>query len=118
MTVLETLITSKDHPTAESIHKKVLNSLPGISATTIYNTLDTFVDKGLVRRVKTEADVMRYEPVTDHHHHLYSSASDRMEDYVDPELDELLKEYFEHKKIKNFKINEIRLQLMGVFKDK
>lgn len=117
MAVLEVLLASKNHPTAESIHKLVLTSIPGISATTIYNTLDTFVVKGLVKRVQTEADVMRYEPVTEHHHHLYSSESDRMEDYFDPELDKLLIEYFNNKEIGNFRISEIRLQLMGDFKD-
>ncbi len=117
MAVLEVLIKSKNHPTAEAIYKEVVGSLPGVSATTIYNTLDTFVVKGLVKRVKTEADVMRYEAVTSHHHHLYSSASDRMEDYYDTELDEVLKAYFERKKLKNFQISEIKLQIMGSFKD-
>lgn len=117
MAVLEVLLASKNHPTAEAIYKKVLDALPGISATTIYNTLDTFVEKGLVKRVQTESDIMRYEPVTGHHHHLYSMASDRMEDYYDPELDELLKEYFSKKKIKDFNIQEIRLQVMGDFND-
>ncbi len=115
MTVLEVLLNSKDHPTAEVIHKKVSESIPGISVTTIYNTLDTFVEKGLVRRVKTDADVMRYEPVSEHHHHLYSLVSDRMEDYYDTELDQLLIDYFNKKQIKNFRISEIKLQLMGDF---
>lgn len=117
ITVLEVLVKSTDHPTAESIHKQVIETIPGISVTTIYNTLDTFVDKGLVRRVKTDADVMRYEPVTEHHHHLYCYDSDRMEDYFDDELDNLLRNYFERKKIKNFIIKEIRLQVMGDFKN-
>ncbi|HLN54155.1 MAG TPA: transcriptional repressor [Lentimicrobium sp.] len=117
MAVLEVLLKSKNHPTAESIHNQVLESIPGISATTIYNTLDTFVKNGLVGRVKTDADVMRYEPVSEHHHHLYSSASDRMEDYYDQELDQLLTKYFKKKQIKNFSISEIRLQLMGDFED-
>lgn len=117
MAVLEVLLTSGSHPTAEAIFREVSLSIPGISATTIYNTLDTFVEKKLVKRVQTESDVMRYEAVTDHHHHLYGIASDRMEDYYDPELDELLKDYFSRKQIKNFNIHEIRLQVMGDFND-
>lgn len=117
MTVLEVLVKSIDHPTAEAIHKRVLEIIPGISATTIYNTLDTFANKGLVRRVKTDADIMRYEPVTNHHHHLYCYDSDRMEDYYDDELDALLKNYFLRKKINNFQIKEIRLQVMGDFNE-
>lgn len=116
--VLEVLAKSFDHPTVESILKQVLETVPGISATTIYNTLDTFVEKGLVRRVKTDADVMRHELVTGHHHHLYCYDSDRMEDYYDEELDTLLKNYFDRKKIENFIIKEIRLQLMGDFQNK
>jgi len=118
MAVLEILLLSKNHPTAESVFKKVQSSIPGISATTIYNTLDTFVEKGLVKRVQTVADVMRYEPVTEQHHHLYSAESDRMEDYYDPELDELLKDYFSKKQINNFNIREIRLQMTGEFTDR
>ncbi len=115
--VFEVLLNSNDHPTVEAIHKRVLSTIPGISVTTIYNTLDTFVQKGLVKRVKTDTDVMRYEPMSEPHHHLYSSASDRMQDYIDPELDSMLIEYFKKKKIKNFSITEIRLQLMGDFQD-
>lgn len=115
MAVLEVIKSSSDHPTADVIHRKVLNSIPGISATTIYNTLDTFVEKGLVKRVKTDADVMRYEPMSDPHHHLYSSESDRMEDYFDPELDHMLKEYFKKKRIENFNIRDIKLQIIGDF---
>lgn len=116
--VYEVLLTSKDHPTVDTIHRKVLTAIPGISATTIYNTLDTFVKKGLVKRVKTDADIMRHELVSEPHHHLYCSASDRMQDYFDPELDKILADYFEKKKIKDFKVSEIRLQLMGDFYDK
>jgi Fur family peroxide stress response transcriptional regulator len=116
--VLEVLAKSHDHPTVESILKRVLETIPGISATTIYNALDTFVEKGLVKRVKTDADVMRYELVTAHHHHLYCYDSDRMEDYYDEELDQLLKNYFDRKKIENFIIKEIRLQFMGDFQIK
>ncbi len=115
MAVLEVLKESSDHPTADAIHRKVLDSIPGISATTIYNTLDTFVDKGLVKRVKTDAGIMRYEPMSGPHHHLYCLVSDRMEDYFDPDLDRLLEDYFRSKKIKDFDIRDIRLQIMGDF---
>lgn len=117
ISVLETIRKSNDHPTAEAIHKEVLETIPGISATTIYNTLEIFVQKGLVNRVKTEADYMRYEPASEHHHHLYSTQSNKMQDYYDEELDNLLIEYFNKKKIKNFTIKEIKLQLMGDFND-
>ncbi|NTW24426.1 MAG: hypothetical protein HGA37_06990, partial [Lentimicrobium sp.] len=68
-----------------------------------------------VKRVKTDADVMRYDAITEHHHHLYCAVSDRMEDYFDPELDNLLQNYFNRKQIQGFNVSDIRLQLMGNF---
>jgi len=61
--------------------------------------------------------VMRYDAIMAHHHHLYCAGSDRMEDYFDPELDQMLLEYFQKKQIKGFNLNDIRLQLMGNFDD-
>lgn len=113
--VMQSLLKLKSHPTADELFAEVANTIPGLSPTTIYNTLDVFVKNGLVKRVKTDADVMRYDAITEHHHHLYCADSDRMEDYFDPELDRLLAEYFERKKINGFSVNDIRLQLMGNF---
>lgn len=113
--VLQTLAVSVSHPTAEEIHKQVLQSLPGLSPTTVYNVLDALVGKNLVNRVKTDAGVMRYDAVTHNHHHLYDENSDHMEDYHDPELDKLLTDYFERKKIKGFRLKDVKLQLTGEF---
>ncbi|MCO5265463.1 MAG: transcriptional repressor [Lentimicrobium sp.] len=116
--VMKTLLEQSNHPTADELFNEISKDLPGLSPTTIYNTLDTFVEKGLIRRVKTDADVMRYDAVTEHHHHLYCAVSDRMEDYFDPELDQMLLEYFRKKQIKGFTVSDIRLQLMGDFEQK
>jgi len=116
--VMQTLCKLRMHPTAEELFAEVSKTIPGLSPTTIYNTLDTFVEKGLIKRVKTDADVMRYDAITEHHHHLYCAVSDRMEDYFDNELDEMLSAYFERKQINGFKVSDIRLQLMGDFNER
>lgn len=103
------------HPTADDIYKKVSEKIPGLSYTTVYNILDTLVNHKLINRVKTDSDVMRYDAITDHHHHLYCASSDRMEDYYDPELDQLLQEHFKRKQPDGFTITDIKLQLMGDF---
>jgi Fur family peroxide stress response transcriptional regulator len=58
---------------------------------------------------------MRYDPVLDAHHHLYSIDSDRIEDYFDPELNLLLENYFSGKSIPGFQIEDIKLQIIGKF---
>jgi Fur family transcriptional regulator, peroxide stress response regulator len=107
-----------NHPRAEEIFKEVSCSIPGLSPTTVYNVLDILVSKGIIKRVKTDLGVMRYDAVSDHHHHLYCADTDRVEDFFDPELDHILQEYFENKKIKGFKLDDIKLQLMGKFEEK
>ncbi|HAH57986.1 MAG: transcriptional repressor [Lentimicrobium sp.] len=115
MAVLQTLAKLKIHPTADELYHEVVKTIPALSATTIYNTLEIFVEKGLIKRVKTDAGRMRYDHIMEQHHHLYSVVSDQMEDYFNPELDALLQDYFDKNEIKGFKVNEIRLQISGEF---
>ncbi len=75
------------------------------------------VENKLVRRVKTDKDAMRYDAVMAHHHHIYCAESDRIKDYFDEELDALLQDYFRKKKLPDFKIEDIILQIKGNFND-
>lgn len=104
-----------NHPRAEEIFNEVSGSIPGLSPTTVYNVLDILVSKGIIKRVKTDLGVMRYDAVSDHHHHMYCTDTDRVEDFYDPELDQILHNYFSRKKIDGFSIEDIKLQLMGKF---
>jgi Fur family peroxide stress response transcriptional regulator len=65
--------------------------------------------------VKTDRDAMRYDGILESHHHLYCAESDRIEDYTDLELDQMLEDYFRKKRIPGFRIDEIRLQIKGTF---
>lgn len=113
--VLEALNNLNNHPTADNIKEYVVRNHPNIAVGTIYKTLDTFVEKGLVKRVKTEEDVMRYDAILDKHHHLYCEETDRIEDFFDDELNSMLEDYFKKKKIPNFKVKDIKLQIIGSF---
>jgi len=92
-------------------------SIPGLSPTTVYNVLDILAGKGMIKKVKTDSGVMRYDAVSDHHHHMYCTDTDRVEDFFDPELDMILQNYFQKKKIEGFKLEDIKLQLMGKFEE-
>ncbi len=115
--VLEAMHTINGHPTAEHIMEYVREKNPNIAVGTIYNILETFIEKGLVSKVKTDRDAMQYELTSAMHHHLYSQTSDRVEDYYDEELNAMLLDFFARKQIPNFTVQDIRLQLMGKFKD-
>jgi len=116
--VLDALTNLKNHPTADNVIEFIRKFHPNIAIGTIYKTLETFVEKGIVKKVKTEKDVMRYDPILDNHHHLYSSDTEHIEDYYDEELDRIIDNYFKKKKIPNFTVEDIKVQIIGKFKNK
>jgi Fur family peroxide stress response transcriptional regulator len=115
MAVLEAVDVLHNHPTAYEVRQFIMQKYPNIATGTVYKSLETLVGKGIIRRVKTEKGLLRYDAVTTGHHHLYCAISERIEDYYDEELNKLLEEYFKQKHIKGFDIEEIRLQLIGRF---
>ncbi len=107
-----------NHPGAEDIYKEVSHQIPGLSPATVYNILEALVSKELIKKVPTETGIMKYDAVSEHHHHIYCKQSNRMDDYFDPELDNLLQDYFQRKKIKGFEIREMKLHLLGAYRNK
>lgn len=115
--VFEAIATLKNHPTAENIIEFIRKKNPNIAVGTVYNTLETFVEKGIITKVKTDGETMRYDATTSRHHHLYSADSRRIEDYYDDELNQWIEEYFSRKDIPGFQLEDVRVQLIGHFKD-
>jgi len=113
--ILEAIMKLNNHPTAENIIEYIRKNHPNISVATVYKVLDALIENRLISKVKTDKDIMRYDAIIKSHHHLYYSDSDRIEDYNDKELNELLEKYFEKKKIPDFKIEDIKLQIIGKY---
>jgi len=114
--ILGAIIKLDNHPTAEKIIEYIKKNHPNISVGTVYKVLDSLVENNLLKKVKTESGIMRYDPSPSNHHHLYCAETDRIKDYEDEKLDELITDYFNKKGIKNFKIKNIQLQITGTFK--
>lgn len=113
--VMQAIMELNNHPTAEQVIEFIKINNPNVAVGTVYKILDMLVENRLIRKVKTDRDVMRYDAVAVNHHHLYCYDSDRIEDYFDEELDRLLDEYFSRKDISGFKIKDIKLQIIGKF---
>lgn len=117
LAILEAVVKLHNHPTAEKVIEYIRQTYPNIAIGTVYKVLDTLVDHQLINRIKTGEEARRYDAVMDRHHHLYSIDSDRIEDYVDDELNEILDNYFQKKHIQGFILEDIKVQLMGKFAD-
>jgi Fur family peroxide stress response transcriptional regulator len=115
LAVLESFQRLEQHPTTDKIIGFIRKNHPNIATGTVYKTLETFVEKGLLKRVKTDRDVMRYDPILEPHHHMYCEETGKIEDYFDDELNDLIKNHFENRTIPGFEIKEVILQIKGDF---
>lgn len=113
--IYETVCRLNNHPSAEKIIDHVKKNNPNISTGTVYKVLETLTENKLLRKVKNERGIMRYDAVLTNHHHLYCTENDLIADFEDEHLDELINAYFKKKNIENFKIKDIRLHITGKF---
>ena len=109
------LRSSHEHPTADFIIDEIRKEHPSIAKGTVYNILDTFIEKGLVSLVQTEKDRMRYDAFLEEHHHLFDLDSEKISDYYDDRLSGIIKEYFDNNTIPGFDIKNVRLQISGKY---
>ena len=112
--VLEALVNNDSHPNADTIIRIIKKKNPNISFGTIYNILDTFVENGIITKVQTADNVMRYDPLVFEHHHIYLKDSDKVLDYFDENLTKLVKDYLKDKKeLSGIDIESININITG-----
>ena len=85
--ILRQLVRAHDHPSAEMIFGRVRKKLPTISLDTIYRTLSTFAELGLIMRVPVTGDQGRFDAVTGPHHHFFCSSCNAIYDFTWDDFD-------------------------------
>jgi Fur family peroxide stress response transcriptional regulator len=115
LAVFEAFTVLRNHPGADGIIDYVRKNYPNLAVGTVYKTLETFIEKGMIAKVKTYGDVMRYEPVMTKHHHLYTNDCSIIEDYYDDELNRMLDDYFSRKEIPGFQVEDVKIHIIGKF---
>ena len=56
--ILEAIVKLNNHPTAENIIEYIRKKHPNIATATVYKVLDALVSSKLIKKVKTEKDIM------------------------------------------------------------
>ncbi|MCT4663332.1 MAG: transcriptional repressor [Tissierellales bacterium] len=69
MKIFEYLINTKEHPTVDTIYKALVSEIPTLSKTTVYNTLNLFVENEIAVVVTIEENETRYDADTSIHGH-------------------------------------------------
>jgi len=98
LAILEAIIMLNNHPTADNIIDFIKVHHPNIATGTVYKVLDALVENKLINKVKTDKDIMRYDAIMENHHHLYSTESNRIEDYFNDDVNKLLSDYLKKNK--------------------
>ena len=79
--VYSELAHASDHPSPETLHRRLLPKMPSLSLDTVYRTLATLAQYNLVQRVETFQSQVRYEAVQPPHHHLICRECRQISDF-------------------------------------
>ncbi|MGX9135962.1 peroxide-responsive transcriptional repressor PerR [Rummeliibacillus sp. JY-2-4R] len=112
--ILEYLIESMSHPTADDIYKALEHKFPNMSVATVYNNLRVFRESGLVNELTYGDNASRFDFVTNNHYHMICESCGKIVDFHYPGLDEV-----EHlaAHVTGFKVNSHRLEVYGTCPD-
>lgn len=74
------VLHTHEHPSAELVFKRVRAQFPWISRATVYNTLNLFVEKGLLQRLTIAEDSVVFDSITETHHHFIDEETGAIHD--------------------------------------
>jgi Fur family iron response transcriptional regulator len=76
------LFSRQEHLSADQVMTIVNDRHAETSKATVYNTLNLFLEKGLIREVIVDPSKVFYDPNTGPHHHLYEVDSGQLTDIM------------------------------------
>jgi Fur family iron response transcriptional regulator len=69
-----------EHPSADEVLTRVRKRFPHISRATVYNTLNLFVEVGLLRQFVLSGGRVVFDPRTEDHHHFIDDETGEIQD--------------------------------------
>lgn len=109
--ILEYLVETLSHPTADDIYKALEGKFPNMSVATVYNNLRVFREAGLVKELTYGDASSRFDYVTNEHYHIICEECGKIVDFLYPGLDEV-EALAEH--VTGFKVSHHRMEIYGL----
>jgi len=78
--VAEFVLKTDTHPTADEVWAHVRERCPTLSRATVYNTLNLFAGKGLLRTQPLKEGVVVFDPRVSPHHHFVDEETGKVYD--------------------------------------
>ena len=112
--ILEYLLSSMSHPTADEIYKALEKDFPNMSVATIYNNLRLFKEAGLVRELTYGDASSRFDANMSDHYHIICRRCGKITDFSYPPLVEVEEEAARKT---GFKVDSHRMEVYGLCAD-
>jgi Fe2+ or Zn2+ uptake regulation protein len=74
------VLETDEHPSADQVWARVKEHFPMLSRATIYNTLNLFVEKGLLKELVLAEGKVVFDPNIEPHHHFIDDESGTIHD--------------------------------------
>ena len=74
------VLATADHPTADEVWRTVREHFPMVSRATVYNTLQLFTEKGLLKQLVIAEGNVVFDPRVEPHHHFVDDETGKIED--------------------------------------
>lgn len=92
LAICRALLQSQEHPTAQAVHAQLRREFPSLSRATVYNTLRTLVDAGLVQELGAAGDgAIHYDADLSPHINLICTRCHRIEDFANVSLSDVVR---------------------------
>jgi Fe2+ or Zn2+ uptake regulation protein len=78
--VAKYVLHTDEHPSADEVWTRVQQTFPQISRATVYNTLNLFVEKRLLRPLALTEGKQVFDPNMEQHHHFIDEESGEISD--------------------------------------
>ncbi len=78
--IASVMFAAPRHLCADQVLAQVNGGSPGVSKATVYNTLRSFTEHGLLREVNVDPSRVFYDPTVSAHHHFYNPETGELMD--------------------------------------
>lgn len=113
--IFQELITFDGHPTAENIYKNLSARMPTLSIDTVYRTLSTLAEIGLIEKIQGIDNHTVFDTNLTKHHHFVCTKCNRIYDFQLNNLDNII---LSTELISSLGVVQTtRIELRGVCKD-
>jgi Fur family peroxide stress response transcriptional regulator len=85
--IFKELLAASDHPSAEVIHDRLQERMPTIAIDTVYRTLTTFDELGIVKKLHVANERTLFDTNLKTHHHFICIQCRKVNDIYWPDFD-------------------------------